>query len=122
MTKKLFIETISFLEERSKFQEDLQSLLDKELEEGFNFIYPYTKWENMLVKILEEELEVEFEDRTRTDWISYFIYELEFGKKWEPGMITDVDGSDIDLSTSEKLYDFLISENDSNPPDDWDMK
>lgn len=110
MTKKLFIEALSFLEERSKFQEDLQNLLDEELEEGFNFLYPYTKWENMLVRILEDEFEASFEGGQRTDWISYFIYELEFGKKWEPGTITDSDGSDMDLSTSEKLYDFLLAE------------
>lgn len=40
-------------------------------------------------------------------WIYYFVCELEFGKKWQPGMITD-NGKDCKLSTSEELYDFLL--------------
>ena len=39
--------------------------------------------------------------------ISYFIYELDYGRKYESGMITDKDGTDIDFSTAEKLYDYL---------------
>ena len=44
------------------------------------------------------------------DNIDYFIYELDYGRKYEPGMITDEDGRAIDLSTSEKLYDYLTGE------------
>ncbi len=44
--------------------------------------------------------------------IDYFIYELDYGRKYEPGMITDEDGRAIDLSTSEKLYDYLTGEVD----------
>ena len=39
--------------------------------------------------------------------ISYFIYELDYGRKYKTGTITDKDGTDIDFSTSEKLYDYL---------------
>ena len=42
--------------------------------------------------------------------IEYFCFELEFGKKWKPGMIEDEDGNDIDLSSAEKLFDFLEGE------------
>lgn len=40
--------------------------------------------------------------------IDYFINELDFGRKYKPGMITDDDDEDIDLSTAEKLYDYLV--------------
>ena len=42
--------------------------------------------------------------------IDYYIYELDYGRKYEPGMITDENGHDIDFSSAEKLYDYLIGE------------
>lgn len=39
--------------------------------------------------------------------VDYFIYELDYGRKYEPGMITDENGRDIDFSSAEKLYDYL---------------
>ena len=42
--------------------------------------------------------------------IDYFIYELDYGRKYEPGMITDKNGADNDFSTAEKLYDYMTGE------------
>lgn len=36
--------------------------------------------------------------------ISYFLYELDCGKKWKPGMIIDSDGRDIKLETVDDLW------------------
>lgn len=41
-------------------------------------------------------------------WLDYYIYELDFGKDWKVGCITDVDGTDIPLSNASELYDMLI--------------
>lgn len=41
-------------------------------------------------------------------WIEYFICELNYGKEWKPGTITDENGCDVVLSTPEELYDFLV--------------
>lgn len=46
--------------------------------------------------------------------IDYFVYELDFGKSWEPGMITDIDGSDVDMSSIEKFVDYLEKEGEWN--------
>jgi hypothetical protein len=43
----------------------------------------------------------------QADWIEYFIYELDYGRKYEPGMILDEKSNDIDISSSGKLYDFI---------------
>ncbi len=40
-------------------------------------------------------------------WIYYFACEVEYGKKWESGMVTD-NGKDCRLSTAGELYDFLL--------------
>ncbi len=42
--------------------------------------------------------------------IDYYIYELDYGRKYEPGIITDENGHDIDFSSAEKLYDYLTGE------------
>lgn len=45
--------------------------------------------------------------------ISFFCFEEDFGEDWRSGDVTDVDEDgnvvDIDFSTSEKLYDYLIN-------------
>jgi len=60
--------------------------------------------ESLVVKLLEAV----FNDKG--EWIQYFLYELDWGKKYEDGCITDTDGSFIKLSTIEELYEFLIKE------------
>jgi hypothetical protein len=57
---------------------------------------------------LVELLEYEMNDWGR--WINYFIYELDFGKKWKPGTITE-NGKDIPLRNAEELYDILRDDN-----------
>ena len=59
--------------------------------------------EPIVVKLLEKLMEDQGED------ISYFIYELDYGRDYEEGCITDQDGNNIDFSTAEKLYDYLNS-------------
>ncbi len=61
--------------------------------------------EGIVVKLLERLMK----DRCGT--ISYFIYELDYGKEYQRGCMSDEDG-DIDISTLEKLYDYLMIENE----------
>ena len=60
--------------------------------------------ESTVVLLLRKLLKDDVED------IDYFIYELDYGRKYEHGMITDKNGADIDFSTAEKLYDYLTGE------------
>lgn len=48
------------------------------------------------------------------DWIGYFIFELEYGKRYHSGMVQDKNGKDIPLATYEDLYNLLISEKEGN--------
>lgn len=57
--------------------------------------------ESLVVDLLKRIFDDEFDN------IEYFIYELDFGKRYVPGMIIS-DGENIDLSTADKLYDYLI--------------
>ena len=44
--------------------------------------------------------------------IYFFCNDLDFGRKWEPGSVTETDENDnvidIDFSSAEKLWDYLI--------------
>lgn len=46
--------------------------------------------------------------------ISYFVYELDFGRSWKPGSFVDTDENgnkiDIDVSSAEKLWDYLTKD------------
>jgi len=48
-----------------------------------------------------------------TDDVSYFCFELNFGKDWKPGSVIDKDENgnevEVDFSTAEKLYDYLAA-------------
>ena len=59
--------------------------------------------EGIVVKLLEKLMKDSFGN------ISYFIYELDYGREYREGCISDENGN-IDISTPEKLYDFLMVE------------
>lgn len=40
--------------------------------------------------------------------VEYFCWELDFGDDYQPGDVKDRDGNEIDFSTAEKLYDYLV--------------
>ena len=63
----------------------------------------YGRWSDLTMDILEEI----FADKDNS-WIPYWIYELDFGKKWKKGMCTDKNKKDIKLKTSSDLYDLLV--------------
>lgn len=60
--------------------------------------------EDLVVMLLETIMDDN--DKGFSD-ISYFIYELDYGRRYEPGMIMDGD-QEVDFSTAEKLYDYLV--------------
>lgn len=60
-----------------------------------------------LVSLLEDVMGEERSTEYPTN-ISYFIYDLEFGSKWTEDSIQESDGTPIDISTADKLYDYLV--------------
>lgn len=60
----------------------------------------------MCIELLERLMQNKYET------ISYFIYELDFGAEWKPGMVVDKKGNDVKLTTLRELYDYLLVEAD----------
>lgn len=61
--------------------------------------------ESIVIELLKKMMHDTSEDYGDID---YFIYELDYGRKYEPDTITDKDGNNVDFSTSEKLYEYLV--------------
>ena len=53
---------------------------------------------------------LEFIFNDKDQWISYWIYELDFGRDYRDGSVTYASGEAIPMKTAEELYDFLINE------------
>ena len=59
--------------------------------------------EQIVIDLLEK---LTHDDEIYSD-IGYFIYELDYGREYKPGMIKDNDGNELDFSTAGSLYDYL---------------
>ena len=96
ISKENFIKYINKIQSLKKIEESINSA-GKELE----FSISFSEHESLVLNILQEV----FKDK-ENDWIGYFIYDLEFGKKWHKGSIT-VNGKDVPMRNAEELYKIL---------------
>ena len=104
ITKQEFVDIIN----RLKDYNDLQNKIDKLFEENIDnremdFMNAGSiciGHETIVVKLLENM----FNDK---DTISWWIYECNYGRDFSLGDL-EVDGVEIDLTTAEKLYDYLV--------------
>ena len=103
ITKEKFCKAINQIKHIQEYEDELYKLGRKYGEYDTEIRFPTL--EDVVVSLLEDAMCC-IEDEYGSD-ISYFIYELDFGKDWEPGMIIDREGNDVDFSTVEKLYDYL---------------
>ena len=104
ITKKEFIDIINKLKEVNDFvyetNEKARKLDDAIISDFFNASSLSISHENIVVKLLENM----FND---TDTISWWLYEKDYGRNPELKMWDEFD-NEIDVSTPEKLYDYLI--------------
>ena len=118
LSKKDFVDIINRLQAATDLVDKVEELFRKSrdnLENDFcNGAGLQISHEGIVVKLLEKLM------GDRCGNISYFIYELDYGKEYKEGCISD-NNSFIDISSVEKLYDFLMIEYGSNS-DNGSMK
>lgn len=66
--------------------------------------YDNSKLNNALLGILQKA----FSDENDHSWIEYFMYELNYGAKYEEGCVTSNDKV-VPMSDAGELYDFLVT-------------
>lgn len=104
--KKEFVEIIERLKNYNDLQDKIDDLfksnIDNKEMDFMNAGSICIGHESVVVELLENMF--------NTDMISYWIYELDYGKEYKDGYVQDGEGNNIDISTAEKLYDYLIKE------------
>lgn len=105
VSKTEFVNIINRLQNYNKLQDKINNLfenfIDNTERDFANAGSICIGHESAVVKLLETMFE--------TDLISWWIYETNYGTEFTLGSFTD-NGQDIDLSTAEKLYDYLLIE------------
>ncbi len=111
LSKKKFVEIIEKLRKVNDFVDEVNNkarqLDDAIISDFFNASSLSISHENIVVELLEEMFNAD-------DTLSWWLYDLDYGRKYEDGCIQDKEGNNIDLSTVEKLYDYLIKEQGEN--------
>lgn len=106
VNKQEFVKIINHLKEVNDFvnetNDKARKLRDYIESDFFNASSLSISFEADLVKVLENMF--------NTELISWWLYELNYGTKFKIGCIVEADGiTKPDLSTAEKLYDYLVS-------------
>ena len=106
ISKKEFVEIIERLKNYNDLQDKIDDLfknnIDNKEMDFMNAGSICIGHESVVVELLENM----FNDK---DTISWWLYECNYGRDFSLGDL-EVDGIEIDLSTAEKLYDYLIKE------------
>ena len=107
ISKELFIDIIEKLRDTDETIEAANDLFRNSKNE---LIKDFTQGSSLL--ICHDDIVVTLLDHMfdSGDLISWWVFELEYGKKYEKGCIQDKDGNDIEIPTVEKLYDYLVGE------------
>lgn len=103
MNKELFIKVVNQIEELNNEQEEFNSILHK-IDNEFGGGLIHNKSIDFLTNLLKELI------NDTNDWISYYMWEIDFGKKYYDGCVTESDGTNISLRNAEDLYNLIISE------------
>lgn len=101
--KEQFCKYINFIIDQHNKEEKLREAMS-ELSSEFSIdFYPFMEYESMLVELLNEKYKLEKDDLGETD-IQYYLYELDYGKRWREYPITIVDFASISLNDKETIY------------------
>ena len=106
--KHKFVEILHYLEENDTFASKFRQLLE-DTEKNTDFISGYCFSDGTMEWFIIQLLEEIFHD-TEAHWISYWVFELNYGQKYDEMTIIDNNLKQIKIKTAEELYDFLIKE------------
>jgi hypothetical protein len=98
--KETFVDIINRIQDVEKYHTNLNQFFQQNGISGTLYSPDCTAETLKLLAIL-------MHDDMVTDILGRFCYELDFGKKWKKGCVLDRNGNDIELSSAEKVYDYL---------------
>lgn len=102
LNKEEFIKIIEEIKKTDNYQNGLNNYFRKNDVDGYIFQPDCVPTSLRLLHII-------FGEADKDNWIEYFCFELDYGRKWKAGMITEKDGTDIVLDSADSLYEFLCN-------------
>lgn len=106
VSKEMFCKILNHIKSQNDLFEELNKTLEKICPGFYTNVYPNCKSESIILEILDSQ----FGFTPSDSLIDYFVYDLNFGQDTEMIKNLSADGKPIDISTPEKLYDFLIED------------
>lgn len=100
VSKKVFVEIIENLTAVDDYHKGLNNFFEKSGVQGFLYSPDATVSVCQLLKAM-------FNDPD--DVIGTFCFSMDYGRSYKAGYLKDESGKEIDFSTAEKLYDYLVS-------------
>ena len=105
INKEQFVKIINRLQEaydiQNKVNEIFRNATDNIISDFANSAGLMICHEDLIIELLENMFD--------NDIISYWIYELNYGKNYVDGCVVDEHDEIINIKTSEDLYDYLVS-------------
>ena len=113
ISKEKFVEYINFIKSLDEKEANLQKGLEECFgKENVGYISVFNEVVPKMIEMLCDLMEIEYDrDPHIGDDIQYFIYELNFGESKYAVEAIITDGKTYDLSTAEKLYDYILDSN-----------
>tara|TARA_R110000851_G_scaffold79464_1_gene175029 strand:- start:324 stop:716 length:393 start_codon:yes stop_codon:yes gene_type:complete len=102
-SKELFIETISEIEKQVRHDSKCSDAFEVLLPSDYISSYDNSFLQNQLIKIIQ----VAMNDKHKDSWIEYFMWEMDFGRKYKEGSVTFY-GKNFELKTASDLWDLLL--------------
>ena len=105
MTKELFIKHMNDIINLWEFEDSINSVVSKYNQKNMEISSIYFP---SLIDNVVELLELNMNDSD--EMISYWVFELDVGKTYRDGCVSDADGNVIPLKTLDDLWNYLIME------------
>ena len=105
LREKEFCELLSKLRKRQEIIEEMEKIKQRGYKELGDEYISYSTPEvddSLIIRILDRMF--------NTDMISYWCWELNYGREYKDGDIREVNGETIDISSLDKLYKYLVKE------------
>lgn len=103
ISKEIFVRTMEQIMEIDEKMNGVDKAI-RALDPDFGGFYPLKLFEPLLNLLVEI-----FQDKER-EWLEYFIFDLDFLRNAREYSITYADGTPVDVSSWDKVYDFLVRE------------
>lgn len=109
LTKEQFVEYVDCIKKTCDKDNMLSEAIEKACNDDCRVFGLYGTECSVMVDLLSLAMGLEVGTCDGNE-IEYFIYDLNFGKDYNEGCLSEMDGTPIDISTAEKLYDYIVSE------------